>query len=313
MSDKSKIPDTVRTVLASMKVGEVITCMVQPAHFLHYDKDLRGRAKEEGGYPDIDEDKLLYIDLELKNVNSIIDVYQDGSTISRVVHKIKKGTELFSTASPFSDSRIALRLKLQFGDDEAVFDNLAEEKEVIWYDMDYYQVPAALRRVLKLSKLHEIVEFVSSKVLKMIDFLPDTQNQIFDISKIKEALDGGKKVKVTFKLLEIQYKSNPSKLKIEERFERLKEIIVVSRAFLQRALAVKSKPENEVTAIEKQIQLVDYKKVEKLCLRIERFFKPKEQASQFEEEDETSEEFLRCANQIYDLHLENFQMHAKVL
>ena len=75
MNDKSKIPDTVRTIIASMKIGEVNTCMVQPAHFIHYDKDLRGRSKEEGGYPEIDEDQLLHIDLELKDVKSIMDIY----------------------------------------------------------------------------------------------------------------------------------------------------------------------------------------------------------------------------------------------
>lgn len=104
MNDKSKIPETVKAVLASMKIGEVNSCMVQPAHFIHYDKDLKGLPKEDGGYPEIDEDQLLRVDLELKDINSIIDVYADGSTISKVLHKISRGSEQFSTASPFSDS-----------------------------------------------------------------------------------------------------------------------------------------------------------------------------------------------------------------
>jgi len=59
VKDTRVIPATLRTILESMKQGEKVTCLVQPAHFIHYDKDLRGKPKEEGGYPEIDEDKIL--------------------------------------------------------------------------------------------------------------------------------------------------------------------------------------------------------------------------------------------------------------
>lgn len=229
-----------------------------------------------------------------------------------MLHKIPKGSELFSTASPFSDSRIALRLKVKLND-EVVFDNFKEEEQVIWYDMDYYQIPAAFRRVLKLSKLHEIVEMTSNREVKLLDFLPDTQNKIFDHQKIKSALENNGKVQITFKLLEIQYKNNPSKLKIAGRVERLREIYQVANAFFTRAVSIKQMDEADVTTIQKQIQNIDFKKVIKLCLRTERFYKKKEQASVFEEEDEESLEFKNDAEIIYGIHKDNFMLHSKTL
>ena len=56
VSDLKEIPKTIRTILESMKKGEVVSCLVQPAFFIHYDKDLRGKSPEDGGLPDIDED-----------------------------------------------------------------------------------------------------------------------------------------------------------------------------------------------------------------------------------------------------------------
>lgn len=186
INDKSKIPETIRTILCSMKTGEVISCMVQPAHFLHYDKDLKGRSKEEGGYPEIDDEQILHVDLELKDIMSVTDVHRDGSTISKVLQKVRRGTEKFSTASPFSDSRVALRLKLEVGG-SALFDNMNDESEdsLLWCDMDLYQLPATLRRVLKISKLHELVEINGGRADKLLDPLPDTQNHLFDRPEIK--------------------------------------------------------------------------------------------------------------------------------
>jgi hypothetical protein len=42
-----------------MKRGEIISCLVQPAFFIHFDKDLRGKSEEEGGFPSISEDMIL--------------------------------------------------------------------------------------------------------------------------------------------------------------------------------------------------------------------------------------------------------------
>lgn len=39
--------------------------------------DDRIRNKEAGGYPDIDEDQFLLVDLELLELNVVTDIYRD--------------------------------------------------------------------------------------------------------------------------------------------------------------------------------------------------------------------------------------------
>ena len=50
------LPLTLQKLLESMKPGENVSCLVQPAYFIHVDKELRS---EEKGYPGISEDKIL--------------------------------------------------------------------------------------------------------------------------------------------------------------------------------------------------------------------------------------------------------------
>ena len=57
--DQKNIPKTIKVLLESMKRGEVISCLVQPAFFIHFDKDLRGKNPEDGGFPSISEDMIL--------------------------------------------------------------------------------------------------------------------------------------------------------------------------------------------------------------------------------------------------------------
>ena len=51
--------------------------------------------------------------------------------------------------------------------------------------------------------------------------------------------------------MEIEYKNNPSKLLIADRLSRLQEIIKVSKAFLERAIATKEKDEADISAMDK--------------------------------------------------------------
>mmetsp|Transcript_18026 Transcript_18026/g.30714 ORF Transcript_18026/g.30714 Transcript_18026/m.30714 type:complete len:191 (+) Transcript_18026:463-1035(+) len=74
VNDLKRIPLTVRTILESMKLGERVSTIVQPAQYIHIDKELKVR------YPEIDEDMVLYIDLELKDLVSITDLFRDGTT-----------------------------------------------------------------------------------------------------------------------------------------------------------------------------------------------------------------------------------------
>lgn len=254
LKDKKQIPATVRTILEAMKTGEKASVMVQPAHFLHYDRDLRGLPPGEGGYPEIDEDQLLLIDVELKGVVSITDVYRDGSAISKILKKVERGSAEFSTASPFADSKVAIKLKLEVGE-TTVFDNLSSDvedaKPPFVYDMDEYQLPAVLRRVLKVSKLREVVELITTRPVKVLDSLEDVKHQLFSHPEIRNMPKHGKPVKMTFELMGIDYKSHPSKLPIAERVVRLNEMRDVSMRFLKRALEMKMKSEEELTPLDK--------------------------------------------------------------
>lgn len=44
-----------------MKLTEKVQVIVQPAYFIHCDKTI----KSERGFPEIDEDQLLFVDCEL--------------------------------------------------------------------------------------------------------------------------------------------------------------------------------------------------------------------------------------------------------
>ena len=120
-----------------------------------------------------------------------------------------------STASPFQDCKVALLLKLEI-DDEVAFDNFNGGEPVI-YDLEAYQCPAVLRRVLKMSKLEDVVEIKSKNKNKLLDHMRDTQG-IFDKEKMAKFQD---EIKITFKLLGIEQKSHVFKVEIAEKVERL--------------------------------------------------------------------------------------------
>ena len=109
-------------------------------------------------YPEISEDALLSVDIELKEHIRVSDVYRDKSTEHRILNK--QDEKKFTTASPFFDSKIALRLKLEGvkGDErKTIFNNYDKEEKdgFLVYNMDYFNLPSVFRKILKISKKHE--------------------------------------------------------------------------------------------------------------------------------------------------------------
>jgi hypothetical protein len=137
-------------------------CIVQPAYFLHYDLDLRSKD----AFPEIDEDKVLLIDIELHELNTVTDLYKDGNTY----HKTLEHGNTGNTASPFNDCKVRVNVKLEV-DDEVIFDNF--DGEPILYDLEEYQCPAVFRRTVKICKLNEIIEIKTTNRMKSLDHLPD--------------------------------------------------------------------------------------------------------------------------------------------
>ena len=170
-----------------MKRGEKIICIVQPAYFIHLDKVLYNR------FPDIDEDKLLQIDIDLLHLRPITDIYSDQSSYWQTLQAGDTG----NTASPFNDCKVLLLIKLEI-DGETKFDNF--KGEPLLYDLEEYQMPAVLRRVVKLTKLQDVIEIRSSCRNKLLDHLDDPQG-VFKLSEMETFKD---EIKITYKLLEIE-------------------------------------------------------------------------------------------------------------
>jgi hypothetical protein len=102
-----------------MKVGESVTTIVQPAYFIHLDPQLIYL------YPDIDDDQVLMVDVEVLQLVSITDLYHDGTTFVKRLDYQKSGN---TTASPFNDSHVRILIKLEV-DGEVVYDTLTENDE----------------------------------------------------------------------------------------------------------------------------------------------------------------------------------------
>lgn len=239
-NNRNEIPLTIQTILRTMKCKENVTCMVQPAYFLHFDKELR-RAKENGGYPEIDENRILYVDLVLHSVTSITDLFKNGEVLHQVVQK----QEEFTTQSAFFDSRVSLRLKLQLGD-KVVFDNLTgkendpqSEESCLFYDLEHYRLPAFLRRILKTTKLYEIVRVDCAKLKlskrKALDFLPDEKYGVFDRAAFGQAIKNGEDIMLTFKFMNSESKEHINKLAIADRMSRLGELMELADKMMLRS------------------------------------------------------------------------------
>lgn len=64
-----------------MKKGEYVSCIIQPAYFANSDPDLLKQ------FPDIDCDAVLMVDLHLKQIESITDLFKDGSVFYKILRK----------------------------------------------------------------------------------------------------------------------------------------------------------------------------------------------------------------------------------
>ena len=281
VSDESVFPMTVRAILESMKRGEKITCLVQPAYFIHLDTALRTR------FPDIDEDKLLQIDIELLHLRPITDIYADQSSYWQTLQAGDTG----NTASPFNDCKVLLHIKLEI-DGQCKFDNF--NSEPLLYDLEEYQMPAVLRRVVKITKLQDVVEIRSSCRNKLLDHLDDPHG----VFKLAELEKFEKEVVITFKLLEIEQKMHLFKVPIQEKLERLQFFAKVAQQFRNREAKTAYFKNN------------NRKKALKIFVRINRYFRNKDARNNFLEEETDTLDFRNASDEIDLIHLENFKNYA---
>jgi hypothetical protein len=114
------------------------------------------------------------------NLVKVEDIYKDvGSSLHKT---LKKGV---GTASPYSDFQILIKVRIEVDGQKVFehprFDDLSEIEvgvDSAKYDMEEYQLPPVLRKVLKYSKLNEVFEIKTRRADKLIPLFPDS-NGIF--------------------------------------------------------------------------------------------------------------------------------------
>lgn len=267
---------TIQKILESMKVGEKITTIVQPAYFIHIDTQIKA------GFPEIDEDQLLLVDCELLSLQPVNDLYRDGTTFVQTLEVGNTG----NTASPFNDCKVLIKLSVTV-DDETIFDNFGDG-EPLKYDLEEFEMPAVLRRVLKQTKLNEVVLIESKKLVKLVDHLTD-KHQVFTHSKLKDFKD---KVTIKVKLLEIEQKPHLFKVVINEKVDRLRFLAGVAQRYL------------EMEPVSNQVNQL--KKAEKMFLRIQRYYRNKDAMNNFLEEDTQTLDYRNALDAIEAIHSANF-------
>ena len=94
MTDTTNVTPLIKKIMQTMKTEERVSCKVRPAYFLATEQShLLYRFKSS-----LDLTKNLYVDIHMKQLTKVEDIYKDGGS---TLHKtLKKG---HGTASPYSD------------------------------------------------------------------------------------------------------------------------------------------------------------------------------------------------------------------
>jgi hypoxanthine-guanine phosphoribosyltransferase len=90
MTDVSIVTPLVKKILQTMKLEERVSLRVRPECYVSYDQAIISKFN-------VDTKRDLYLDIEMKSLVRVEDVYKDGTTLTKT---LKKGQ---GTASPYSD------------------------------------------------------------------------------------------------------------------------------------------------------------------------------------------------------------------
>jgi hypothetical protein len=218
MSDK-KLPSIVKRILQTMKATEKTSTVVQAAYLQKEGTDMIEK------YPSLDLSQNLHVDLYLHRMCRVTDLYHDGSVIYKSLRKGK------GSASPYHDSLVVLKVKLEV-DGEVKFcheNPLAEVGEAenpdhqAAYDLEQYRIPSIIRKILKTTKLYEIVQVRCTNKHKLTDHMPD----IFDekagcgVFRHEWLSDFKNEVVITFSMIAHEQKEYIFKIPSHEKIERI--------------------------------------------------------------------------------------------
>ena len=151
------------------------------------------------------------------------------------------------------------------------------------------------------------MEITSTRTTKLLDHLDDPQG-VFSIGKMKQFKD---RIKFTIKLLAIEYKVSLYKVEVAEKLKRLNEMRAIISAFDKRVV------DDDYIFLQgsyiDRFKLNDLKKAEKLCVRINRYYRNRDAKNNFSEEDTDTLEYRNTQDEIDEVHIQNYHVHSKLL
>jgi hypothetical protein len=214
------------------------------------------------------------VDLNLLSLGKIEDLYHDQQVFYKTLVKGQ------GSAVPYFDCKVTLRVKIEVdGEVKADMFKIAEIEEFkaevvagdcLIYDLEEFQVPGVVRKLLKITKPFEIVQLTCTRKDKLTDHLPDAHG-IFNHEYFENFED---KVTITYQLLHIDQKEYLFKLPIGDKVKRVLFLKDISTALFKEQ---------------------KYHKAEKVYKRMHEFFKGNDAKNNFVKEDEESEEYKECS------------------
>ena len=145
-----------------MKVGEITTSVIIPDFLLLSDPDFAAK------FPHFDRAKPIKFQLTLLKLLKVVDLYRDQTVM---YHPRERGS---GSASPYSDCVVTIRVRIAIGN-KTVYSNFAgesEESEAV-YDLENYEAPALVRKIIKKMKKAEILRVHIKNSTKVNDHLED--------------------------------------------------------------------------------------------------------------------------------------------
>lgn len=155
MTERDILTPVVRKILGSMKHGEVTSTVVTQQYIEKMDPAFGDRNT---GF---DPSRELLVDLNLVSLGKIEDLYHDQKVFYKTLVKGQ------GSSVPYFDCKVTLRVKIEVNGEVKVdmfkIGEIAEFKaevvagDCLVYDLEEYQVPGVVRKLLKITRPFEIM------------------------------------------------------------------------------------------------------------------------------------------------------------
>lgn len=187
-------------------MGEKVQTIIHPKHVEQKMPEL-----------DFDKSKPINVDAHLLHLNKVEDLFKDQTTFYK---KLRRGE---GSASPYYDCFVTIKVSIKVDGvekfahkDMLECDIINDPESCARFDLEEYTVPSVIRKILKTTKLFEVVQVRCRNIFKLTDHLDDGLFKHDLFMGFKE------EVVLTFQLLNIEQKEYLFKLKAAEKIERIK-------------------------------------------------------------------------------------------